>query len=84
MALSTLNPTLTASWKKLEKHFEELQHVSMQEMFKQDASRAEKFSILWKDFLIDYSKNIVNQETMNLLLELANEMGLKKRNSGLF
>ncbi|MBD0723799.1 glucose-6-phosphate isomerase [Flavobacterium sp. L1I52] len=77
MALSTLNPTLTASWKKLEKHFEELQHVSMQEMFKQDASRAEKFSILWKDFLIDYSKNIVNQETMNLLLELANEMGLK-------
>ncbi|WP_026714817.1 glucose-6-phosphate isomerase [Flavobacterium daejeonense] len=78
MALSTLNPTLTASWKKLEKHFEELQHVSMQEMFKQDASRAEKFSILWKDFLIDYSKNIVNQETMNLLLELANEMGLKK------
>lgn len=77
MALSTLNPTKTASWKKLEKHFEELQSVSMQEMFKQDASRAEKFSILWNDFLIDYSKNIVNQQTMALLLELANEMGLK-------
>ncbi|MEY2868564.1 MAG: hypothetical protein RIR01_1024, partial [Bacteroidota bacterium] len=77
MALSTLNPTKTASWKKLEKHFEELQNVSMQEMFKQDASRAEKFSILWNDFLIDYSKNIVNQQTMALLLELANEMGLK-------
>ncbi|MFA9188921.1 glucose-6-phosphate isomerase [Flavobacterium sp. FBOR7N2.3] len=77
MALSTLNPTETASWKKLEKHFDQLQNVSMQEMFKQDASRAEKFSILWNDFLIDYSKNIVNQETMTLLLELANEMGLK-------
>ncbi|RVT78266.1 glucose-6-phosphate isomerase [Flavobacterium sufflavum] len=77
MALSTLNPTKTASWKKLEKHFDQLQNVSMQEMFKQDASRAEKFSILWNDFLIDYSKNIVNQETMALLLELANEMGLK-------
>ncbi|GEL10198.1 glucose-6-phosphate isomerase [Flavobacterium glycines] len=77
MALSTLNPTKTASWKKLEKHFEELQNVSMQEMFKEDASRAEKFSILWNDFLIDYSKNIINQETMSLLLELANEMGLK-------
>ncbi|MEN9909316.1 MAG: hypothetical protein RLZZ540_2465 [Bacteroidota bacterium] len=77
MALSTLNPTKTASWKKLEKHFEQLQNVSMQEMFKQDASRAEKFSILWNDFLIDYSKNIVNQETIALLLELANEMGLK-------
>ena len=77
MALSTLNPTQTNSWKKLEKHFEEIQHVSMQEMFKQDGSRAEKFSILWNDFLIDYSKNIVNQQTMSLLLELANEMGLK-------
>jgi len=78
MALSTLNPTKTASWKKLEKHFEQLQNVSMQEIFKQDSSRAEKFSILWNDFLIDYSKNIVNQETLTLLLELANEMGLKK------
>ncbi|MES2239500.1 MAG: glucose-6-phosphate isomerase [Bacteroidota bacterium] len=77
MALSTLNPTKTASWKKLEKHFEELQNVSMQEMFKKDTSRAEKFSILWNDFLIDFSKNIVNQETMTLLLGLANEMGLK-------
>ena len=77
MALSTLNPTKTTSWKKLETHFDQLQNVSMQEMFKQDASRAEKFSILWNDFLIDYSKNIINQETMSLLLELANEMGLK-------
>ena len=77
MALSTLNPTETASWKKLEQHFQQLQSVSMQEMFKQDTSRAEKFSILWNDFLIDYSKNIINQETINLLLELANEMGLK-------
>ncbi|KDN55189.1 glucose-6-phosphate isomerase [Flavobacterium seoulense] len=77
MALSTLNPTKTASWKKLEKHFEELKNVSMQEMFKQDATRAEKFSILWNDFLIDYSKNIINKETIALLLELANEMGLK-------
>ncbi|GGA69918.1 glucose-6-phosphate isomerase [Flavobacterium palustre] len=77
MALSILNPTKTASWKKLQAHFEQLQNVSMQEMFQQDASRAEKFSILWNDFLIDYSKNIVNQQTMALLLELANEMGLK-------
>ncbi|AOZ99276.1 MULTISPECIES: glucose-6-phosphate isomerase [Flavobacterium] len=77
MALSTLNPTKTTSWKKLETHFGQLKNVSMQQMFKQDATRAEKFSILWNDFLIDYSKNIINQETMALLLELANEMGLK-------
>ena len=78
MALNTLNPTERASWQKLRKHFDEIQDVSMQEMFRQDNSRAEKFSIKWNDFLIDYSKNIINQETIELLLELANEMGLKE------
>lgn len=78
MALKTINPTETASWKKLQKHFDELQHVTMQEMFKDDASRTDKFNIKWNDFLIDYSKNNINQETMTLLQELANEVGLKE------
>ena len=78
MALKTINPTETASWKKLQKHFDELQHVTMQEMFKDDASRTDKFNIKWNDFLIDYSKNNINQETMALLQELANEVGLKE------
>ncbi|MGA9638338.1 glucose-6-phosphate isomerase [Flavobacterium sp.] len=77
MALKTNNPTETASWKKLQKHFEEIQNVSMQEMFKVDTSRTDKFNIKWNDFLIDYSKNNINEETMALLQELANEVGLK-------
>ena len=78
MALKTINPTETASWKKLQKHFDELQNVTMQEMFKEDTSRTDKFNIKWNDFLIDYSKNNINQETMALLQELANEVGLKE------
>jgi glucose-6-phosphate isomerase len=49
----------------------------LQEMFQVDVTRTAKFHLKWNDFLIDYSKNIINQETMDLLLELANELGLK-------
>jgi glucose-6-phosphate isomerase len=78
MALNTLNPTETVAWKKLQAHYQEMQNASMSEMFQTDASRTDKFNIKWNDFLIDYSKNRINQETMSLLLDLANEMGLKE------
>ncbi|MDI6032321.1 glucose-6-phosphate isomerase [Flavobacterium sp. LB2P84] len=77
MALNTINPTETNAWKKLEMHYNEMQKASMQELFQLDANRTEKFNLKWNDFLIDFSKNIINQETLQLLLELADEVGLK-------
>lgn len=77
MALNTINPTETFAWKKLELHYTEMQKASMQELFQLDASRTDKFNLKWNEFLIDYSKNIINQETLQLLLELADEVGLK-------
>lgn len=77
MALHTINPTETAAWKKLQAHYTTIQNASMTAMFEADASRTEKFHLKWNDFIVDYSKNRINQETMSLLLELANETGLK-------
>ncbi|MFT5251848.1 MAG: glucose-6-phosphate isomerase [Flavobacteriales bacterium] len=77
MALSTNNPTESISWKKLEDHFEAIKNTSMQKMFADDVARTDKFNLKWNDFLIDYSKNIINQETLSILVELANEMELK-------
>ena len=77
MALNTINPTETSAWKKLQAHYTEMQKASMTAMFQADPSRTEKFHLKWNDFLVDYSKNRINQETLNLLLELANETGLK-------
>ncbi|MFV8321704.1 glucose-6-phosphate isomerase [Flavobacterium sp. LS2R12] len=77
MALNTINPTETSAWKKLEMHYNEMQKASMQELFQLDANRTEKFNLKWNEFLIDYSKNIINQETLQLLLQLADEVGLK-------
>jgi glucose-6-phosphate isomerase len=77
MALKNINPSGTAAWQDLREHFEEMQYASMQEMFAADTGRAEKFHIQWNDFLVDYSKNIINEETVKLLLNLAEETGLK-------
>lgn len=77
MALPTINPTTTNAWKKLNEHFAEMKTVSMVEMFANDASRAEQFHLQWNDFLVDYSKNIINQETLALLQDLAKEVQLK-------
>lgn len=78
MALSTINPTSTKAWEKLQNHYLEIKNISMQEMFAKDTNRAEKFHINWNNFLVDYSKNIISEETQKLLLELATEANLKK------
>lgn len=84
MALNTTNPTGTEAWNKLQKHYEKMQTASMHEMFQSDASRVEKFNLKWNDFLVDFSKNRINEETLTLLLELANQVGLKSAISEYF
>lgn len=78
MALQNINPSSTAAWKAIQEHFETMKTVSMKNMFQEDSSRASKFHIQWNDFLFDYSKNRINQETIDLLLNLANEVYLKE------
>lgn len=78
MALGKTNPSGTVAWEKLRAHFyEKMQTASMTEMFANDSTRAEKFNLQWNDFLVDYSKNIITQETIDLLLALAKEVDLK-------
>ncbi|MEP7094538.1 MAG: glucose-6-phosphate isomerase, partial [Flavobacterium sp.] len=54
-----------------------IHETTIQELFQQDNARVEKFNLQWNDFLVDYSKNNISQETISLLLELANGIGLK-------
>jgi glucose-6-phosphate isomerase len=68
----------TAAFRLLHKHFEEIAAVHMRDLFTGDEQRAAKFSLRWKDFLFDYSKNRINQTTIDLLTQLANECGLRK------
>ncbi len=78
MKQNNINPTKTNAWQKLSSHFtEEMQHVNMQDLFTNDQTRAEKFSIKWNNFLVDYSKNRITNKTLDILLELAQECELK-------
>jgi len=76
MSLPNINPTTTEAWQKLQAHFELTKNVKMQDMFASDLGRADEMRIEWQDFYFDYSKNRVNSDTLNLLLELAKEVKL--------
>ena len=84
MTLPKINPSQTAAWQSIQSHFATMQATSMKELFASDADRAEKFHIQWNNFLVDYSKNILNQETLDLLLNLASEVQLKDAISSYF
>jgi glucose-6-phosphate isomerase len=77
MALKNINPTQTKAWRKLEEHFTAVKNVHMMEWFNTDAERANRFTINWDDFFVDYSKNRLTQETIDIFLELAEEVDLK-------
>ncbi|NJB85114.1 glucose-6-phosphate isomerase [Lewinella marina] len=82
--LSTLNPTATLSWKELEMHAHEMQQRHMKDLFAQDPDRFQQFSQRVEDILVDYSKNIITRETLDLLLRLAEECGVKEATEKMF
>lgn len=76
--MNNINPAKTEAWKKLEAHFEEVKNKEMKDLFKEDQSRANEFTIQWNDFYVDFSKNRITGETTELLLQLAKESGLSE------
>ena len=77
MALHNIDPTSLAVWDKLSKHFSKTKELHLKELFINDKARAEGFSLEWNDFLVDFSKNRISEETLQLLFELADEVKLK-------
>ena len=78
MSIPSTNPTKTEAWKKLQQHFLDLKDVHMMDLFDTDGDRANNMKISWNEFQVDFSKNRVSDKTINLLLELAEEVGLKE------
>jgi glucose-6-phosphate isomerase len=78
MVLPQNNPTGTHAWEKLRAHFSDIQYAEMKDLFAQDPKRSEKMSMEWQSFFVDFSKNRINEKTLNLLVELAEEVELKK------
>jgi glucose-6-phosphate isomerase len=75
--LPKINPINTTAWRSLHEHSSEMKSVHMRELFKQDPDRFSNYSISNRDIVFDYAKNIINDKTIQLLLQLANECKLR-------
>ncbi|NQU52538.1 MAG: glucose-6-phosphate isomerase [Bacteroidetes bacterium] len=75
--LPHINPTTTNAWKKLEEYYFGFEGTHMKELFENDANRFQNYSLKFEDTLVDFSKNIVDDTVRSLLVELAEECGLK-------
>ncbi len=84
MALPKIDPTATKAWDKLSAHYTKTNAEGLKDNFKKDTDRAQKFTVKWNDFLLDFSKNRISQETINLLFDLAEEVKLKESISSYF
>lgn len=76
--------TQTKSYQALQAHFEQIKDAHMRDMFAADSERFNKFSAKACDVELDYSKNRINQETMSLLFDLAQETGVEVKRDGMF
>ncbi len=83
--LKNINPTNTPAWKALTEHFESAQDFDLKTLFAEDAQRFDKFSTHFgSDILIDYSKNLINDETLTHLFSLAKDTELKSAIDAMF
>jgi len=84
MALKSIEPTSTHSWKLLNEHYKEIKNVHMKDWFAQNKKRANDMTIRWEDFYLDYSKHRITDKTIELLLRLADDVELKNAISKYF
>ena len=83
--MKNINPTQTQAWKALEAHFAANKERQLKDLFAADAERFNKFSTTFGgDMLVDYSKNLITQETMALLQDLAKETDLSSAIESMF
>ncbi|EFI6379356.1 glucose-6-phosphate isomerase [Escherichia coli] len=75
--MKNINPTQTAAWQALQKHFDEMKDVTIADLFAKEGDRFSKFSATFDDqMLVDYSKNRITEETLAKLQDLAKECDL--------
>ena len=82
--LPKIDFTTTRAYPYLCDHYINISEKSIKELFEKDNQRFQKFSILQEDFLLDFSKNHINDETLALLLRLARECELDKAIEAMF
>ena len=81
--MQKINPTTTVAWQALEAH--KADNLTIPQLFAENPNRFEQYSLNFADqILVDYSKNAINEKTLGLLRQLANECGLASATEAMF
>ena len=82
---TSLTPlTQRPAWKALEEHYQSARNLHLRQLFADDPKRGERFAAKAVGLYLDYSKNRITDETMRLLLDLAQSSGLRERIDAMF
>jgi glucose-6-phosphate isomerase len=76
--------TTSKAWTALQSHYQQTKNDSLRDAFKEDTKRFNKFSVNFHEILFDYSKNRITDQTLPLLIDLANYAGLDKKIKAMF
>ena len=82
--LPKINPTTTSAWQQLQEHYQEMKSIHLKELFKEEVDRFKNYSLAAPDIIWDYSKNIITDKTLQLLLQLAEECELQSAIEAMF
>jgi glucose-6-phosphate isomerase len=72
------------AWAALKKHYQTMRRVHLRQLFDKDRERGESMAVEAAGIYFDYSKNRITDETLKLLLQLADEAGLRERIDAMF
>src|SRR6266576_4817142 len=84
MKTATQPLTQRKAWKALETHHEKVRELHLSQLFADDPTRGHRFTAEAAGIYLDYSKNRVTGDTLKLLLQLADESGLRSRIDAMF
>jgi glucose-6-phosphate isomerase len=76
--------TQTPSWQALQSHYEKIKDLPLRQLFADDPARGERMTAGTGGLYLDYSKNRITDETLRLLIQLANERGVAARRDAMF
>ncbi|OJZ16523.1 MAG: glucose-6-phosphate isomerase [Thiobacillus sp. 63-78] len=76
--------TARPAWMALDAHYQKMRHLHLRQLFAHDSRRGERFAAEAAGIYLDYSKNHVTDETLRLLLQVAEDCGLRERIDAMF
>lgn len=79
-----MDPTGQPAWKKLQEYKQKNSLINLRRLFSEDGSRAQIYSLQAGDIFLDYSKNLIDSEIFNLLIQIAREQNVEKRRDEMF